>query len=296
MLDCVTCVRITVSWKYAERGFAIAVPGYLPDRVSPALLHNGYAQYPNRDAIFRLEGELQRTPETMHVAYVNRTACGCTVATEDVKVPMKQHARIVRDVERLIVRDRCVIRQLVPPEVKHCDKHNRVYTVDPYASNACLIVSSGVKDCYWLLWGVDAVPDTADSDIDEAGSYEKTPLARVYDLFAKYVDGEFKADDDAANGGVLKALPKKVALDIRCAVDLVLAQQSGDDLRLVYQVVKENTTFEQLGWILDAGRKPLEQLQPDEFQEKYSLPRYLAFRPREPREAVVKDFWTGIYD
>ena len=198
--------------------------------------------------------------------------------------------------ERLIVRDRCAIRRLVPPEVKHCEKHNRVYTDDPYASNACLVVSSGVKDCYWLLWGVDAAANTTDSEIDEAGSYEKTPLARVYELFQKYADRELEADE-SANGGVLKALSKKVALDIRCAVDLVLAQQSCDDLRLVYQVVKENTTFEQLSWILDVGRKPLESSwQPDEFQKKYSLPRYLAFTLRAPRETIVKDYWAGIYD
>ena len=54
-------------------------------------------------------------------------------------------------------------------------------------------------------------------------------------------------------------------------------------------------TFEQLSWILDAGRKPLEALPSEEFQRKYALPRFLAFRPREQREAVEKDFWYGVY-
>ena len=284
--------------KYAARGFGIAAPGYMPDRVSAAFLGAEYAQFPNHDAIFRLDDQLQRTPETMHVAYVNRDACGsCTVVTEDVKVPMRQHCRIVRDVERLLVKDRLTIRRLTPPEVKHCEKHNRVYTMDPFASDACLLLSSGKKDCYWLLWGAEAAAaDTSGSDIDEASSYEKTPLARVYELFKKYVDRELQADDAVVDGGALKALANKVAVDTRCAVDLVLAQQSKGDLRLVYQVVRnDRMTFEQLSWILDAGRKPLEALPSEEFQRKYALPRFLAFRPREQREAVEKDFWYGVY-
>ena len=76
-----------------------------------------------------------------------------------------------------------------------------------------------------------------------------------------------------------------------------MAQLAGGhaELRLVYQVAGTNTTFEQLSWILDAGRKPRAALPPDEFEAKYALARYLAFKQREPREAVVKDYWGSIY-
>ena len=233
---------------------------------------------------------------------MNRSfAAASTVMTEEVVVNMKQRATIVRDMERLIVKDRLRIRQLMPPEVKYCDKHNKAYGEDPHVSNACIPVSTGAKDDYWLLWGLDAKEESSstestDTEDEEEGSYEKTPLARVYELFQKYVDREFEVDD-AANGGALKTLACKVAGDMRCAVDLVIAQLASGkaELRLVYQVCAEKTTFEQLGWILDAGRKPLETLPPAEFEAKYTLPRYLAFKQREPREAVLKDYWGNIY-
>ena len=148
-------------------------------------------------------------------------------------------------------------------------------------------------------FGIDCPPssDTSGTDDEEAGSYEKTPLARVYELFEKYVDREFEVDD-AACGGALRTLACKVARDIRCAVDVVIKQLANGkaELRLVYQVAGEQTTFEQLSWIMDAGRKPLEALPPPEFEVKYALPRYLEFRQREPRrEIVTKDYWGNVY-
>ena len=166
-------------------------------------------------------------------------------------------------------------------------------------SNACIPVSTGAKDEYWLLWGMDCPPssEASGTEVDEeVGSYEQTPLVRVYKLFQKYVDREFEVDD-AACGGALRTLACKVARDIRCAVDQVIAQLANGkaELRLVYQIVKEQTTFEQLSWILDAGRKPFEALPSDAFEERYALPRYLAFRQREQREAEAMDYWTNVY-
>ena len=186
---------LPITWKYAARGFAIAVPGYQPKRVCRSLVAAEYAAFPDHDAIF-LFGELQRQPEEMSSAHASRNfAAPSTVVSEDVKVTMKQCATVAQDLERLIVKDRLHIRQLVPPEVKHCDKHNRKYCDAPHVSNACMPVSTGAKDGYWLLRGVDAKKrppssDTSDTEGEEEGSYEKTPLARVYELFQKYVDRE----------------------------------------------------------------------------------------------------------
>lgn len=268
-----------------------------------SLLNAEYAAFPDHDAIFRL-GELQRQPETIHIAHVNRSfAAPSTVSSEQVKVAMKQRAQVVRDLERLIVKDRLHIRQLVPPQIKHCDKHNKSYSEDPHVSNACIPISTGSDDEYWLLFGADATgasSEASDTEAEEVGSYEKTPLARIYELCRKYVDQEFE-DDDAANGGALRALASKVACDVRSAVDLVIARLAGGrakgkaELRLVYQVCSEQTSFEALGWILDAARKPLEALPPQAFEAKYALPRYLAFKQREARAAEDKDYYGCIY-
>jgi hypothetical protein len=288
--------------KYAERGFAIAVPGHQPDRVCSEFLNADYAAFPGHDAIFCL-GELQRRPGEIRIAHPNHSfAAPSTVATVDVMVSMKQRATVVRDVERLIVKDRLNIRQLAPPEIKCCEKHKRLYTESPHVSNACIPVSTGAKDEYWLLWGVDAKEDSSsasgseDSVAEEEGSFETTPLARIYEIMRKNTDREFEADD-AATGGIMKTLAGRVASDIRYAVDLVIAQLSSGkaELRLVYHVVRDTTTFEQLSWILDAARKPLQQLPPQDFERKYALPRHLEFKNRGRREAVVNDYWKRIY-
>ena len=97
-----------------------------------------YATFPNHDAIFRL-GELERQPGEIRIAHPNHRFAGPppTVATVDVMVAMKQRATIVVDVERLIDKDRLSTRQLVPPEIKCCEKHNRLCTDSPHVSNAC---------------------------------------------------------------------------------------------------------------------------------------------------------------
>ena len=289
--------------KYAERGFAIAVPGYQQDRVCSEFLNADYAAFPRHDAIFCL-GELQHQPGEIRIAHPSHSfAAPSTVTTVDAKVSMKQRASVVRDVERLIVKDRLGIRQLAAPEIKCCENHRRHYTECSPVANACIPLSTGAKDQYWLLWGVAAKVDSpACRDIlladeaEEEGSYEKTPLARIYEIMRKNTDRKFEADD-AANGGFLKTLAGRVAIDIRYAIDLVHTQLTNDraELRLVYHVVRDTTTFEQLSWILDAARKPLQQLPAQEFEQKYLLPRHVEFKGRQRRHTVVKDYWKRIY-
>ena len=40
--------------KYSQRGFAVAIPGYRPERVSPRLLAGAYGEYPGHDVLFKL--------------------------------------------------------------------------------------------------------------------------------------------------------------------------------------------------------------------------------------------------
>jgi hypothetical protein len=299
--------------KYSLRGFSVAIPGLLLARVSDDILRGTYAEYPDHDVLFKL-GPKQHSVETVQITHVNHSLVGSGVSTERVSIAARQTARVVQDIERLIVRDRCKPLKLEAPAVSFCEKHQRPYVDDTKIDVFCTPVSTGIPHEYVLMWGIsslptDEVPTSAsnlsedeESDEDDALEtfYERTPLLRVYTMMRKHIDQLL----DGYNGGVLrKLLSRRVAAgSIRTAHEQVAGRlaksiKTRSPLHLVYDIVPVGATFELgLAWVRDSRRIPLKVgLSDAEYETEYGLPPRLTFSQRQRRIPIVKDFWHGIY-
>jgi len=301
--------------KYSLRGFGVAIPGFLPTRVSSDLLTGTYGEYAEHDVLFKL-GPKQHSVETVQLTHVNHSLAGSGASTERVAVAAKQPARMVQGIERLIVRDRCQPLTLEAPAVSFCEKHQRPYVDDTKIDVFSTPVSTGLPHEYVLLWGISSLPnptdaaeegtsasdpsrDESDDDAPET-FYERTPLLRVYTMMRKHTEQLL----DGYNGGVLrKLLSRRVAAgSIRIAHEQVTGHlaksiKTRSPLHLVYDIVPVGATFERgLAWVRDSRRSPLKVgLSDAEYKVEYGLPPRLTFSRRQRRVPIAKDYWHGIY-
>jgi hypothetical protein len=66
-------------------------------------------------------------------------------------------------------------------------------------------------------------------------------------------------------------------------------------LLFVYDVINCVDKLSQLKFVLDAARFPLADLDDDEFEKVYGLPKRLSFTRAEPRTSVKQDWWSALY-
>ena len=298
--------------KYSQRGFAVAIPGYLPARVSNDILKGTYAEYPDHDVLFKL-GPKNHSVETVQITHVNHSLIGSGASTERVSIAAKQTARAVQDIERLIARDRCQPLKLEAPAVNFCEKHQRPYVDDTKIDVFSTPVSTGIPHEYFLLWGMSSLPtdkdaaSASDPSEDEESEddthetfYERTPLLRIYTMMRKHTDQLL----DSYNGGALsKLLSRRIAAgSVRTAHEHIVGRiaksiKTRSPLHLVYDIVPQGATFELgLAWVRDSRRSPLlVGLTDAEYEKEYGLPPRLTFSRRQRRVPIANDFWHGIY-
>ena len=298
--------------KYAQRGYAIAIPGYKPERVSRELLTGTYAEYGGYKCVLFQLGPKEHRMDTVEIAHANHSLVGPTTVTKElVSVAARQAASVVHGLRRLIVRDRLASSTLEAPELQFCHRHGRSYVDKTKLHDYCTPISTGIPGQYVLLWGVtEAAKHPADgaessmSEDDEGDDpdafYERTPLLRIYNLMQKHTH---RLLEGYIGGALNKGLAHRVAIGcIRGAYEQVTAMaatsiKTGSALQLVYDIVPEGASFElALAWIRDSRRSPLQQNLTDaEYEAKYGLAPRLTFTKRERRTPVVSDFWAGIY-
>ena len=168
--------------RYAKRGFAIGVPGYLPELVSTRLLSAEYAHFKAYDLLLRLK-PLSQCAEELSIPNRNQTA--------HVKIGGKQDATSVRGFERIVVLDRCTIRHLEVPNLTFCEHHRKV-SAEPANDTGCVVPIVLGGGAYKLLWNAIATePEISESDCDDiVEDYTATPLAAVYNLLEKKFNSE----------------------------------------------------------------------------------------------------------
>ena len=66
-------------------------------------------------------------------------------------------------------------------------------------------------------------------------------------------------------------------------------------LMYVYDFMCCDSAFEDLRYVLDAAKSPLQMLDDERFKAVYGLDRRLEFRQRKPRPQASSDWWTDIY-
>ena len=156
-----------------------------------------------------------------------------------------------------------------------------------------------VKDGkYTILWGLD-VPD------DESEQYSMSPvvaanclLNQLFQRRANTTSETPRADFEWWTGGAMQKFSnrplKAVAAEARTNVSHQLKDET--PLQFVYDFCSVDADFESLEFVLDAGRRPLEDLDAASFKQKYSLPRKLSLSCSEARRRVLSDWWSAVYD
>jgi len=295
--------------KYAGRGFAIAVPGYLPARASKHLRNSEYILLRKYDLLLKVE---PRVPHKKKMEISVPQYNGLRAELPEIvrlSVNVTQKGSAIRNMARLVVLGRKNgVRAVETPELQLCDSHNLHSAEDARMSGACVPVGAGSRGEYLLLWGA-SVQETVESDMDNEG-YEQTPLARVYDLLDKHFRYELEMSDETPQnddamwmGGAMHRLASAMAKRDPCSVATQLATehqacriQSSESLLFVYDFCTCNSLFESLRFVRDAGRPPLNSnLDAEHFVKIYGLQAKLLFEPHRFREPATMDWWEGVY-
>ena len=294
--------------KYSLRGYGIAIPGFLPARVSQHILKATYAEYASHDVLSRL-GAKEHRVDTVQITHVEHSLLNNpSVTTERVYVAAKQPATVVQGLERLIVRHLMTPQRLEAPSIRFCEKHKRAYLEEAKADTCCTPMSAGTPGAYVLLFGISALEKSDEdmqddglwSDSDTDGYYERTPLLRIYNLLNRHMH---RLLDGYTGGALRQLLTRRVAMgSIRAAYEqvtgaLATSIKTKARIQLVYDIIPEGATFELgLAWVRDSRRNPLQaDLSDEAYEQEYGLAPRLTFVQRERRVPLVKNWWAGIY-
>ena len=144
------------------------------------------------------------------------------------------------------------------------------------------------------------------SEDDEDEMYRSACLESVQKLLEMTSRQSLVADEESPQtddawwvGGAMPRLAESmgdVALATRIAHDYSGWQSHGPIL-FVYDIVKCDSPFRHLRYVLDAGRPPLQEHLADEhFLIEFSIPRRLSFIPRAPRQKNDRpNLFKGVY-
>ena len=295
--------------KYARRGFAIAVPGFLPARVSKHLRTSGYVLLRKYDLLLKVAPRMpHNTKMEIPVSQYDGQLRAGPPDIANLKVNATQQGTSMRNMGRLVVLDRMNgVRVAETPELFFCEHHKRTSADDARMTGACVPVGAGAQGQYTLLWGT-SVEETVESDVDDEG-YEQTPLACVYSLLDKHFRHELGASDETPEnddgmwmGGAMHRLAGAMAHRdpmrvVRLAHEHQACRiQSSESLLFVYDFCTCAHTFEDLKFTRDASRYPLNSdLDDEQFGNIYGLPAKLLFELHKFRKAAAIDWWEGVY-
>jgi len=295
--------------KYADRGFAIAVPGYLPARALKHLRNSEYILLRKYDLLLKVE---PRVPHNKEIEISVQQYDGFQAElpeTAKLNVNATQNGSSVRNMARLVVLgSKNGVRAVETPELQFCDHCNLHSAEDARMSGACVPVGGGSRGKYMLLWGA-SIQEIEESDMDNK-EYEQTPLAHAYALLDKHFRHELETSDETPQnddamwiGGAMYRLAGAMAKRDPCSVATQLATEhqacrinSSESLLFVYDFCMCNSLFESLRFVRNAGRPPLKtNLDDEHFMKIYGLQAKLSFEPHRLHEPVTMDWWEDVY-
>ena len=294
--------------KYACRGFGIGVPGYTPSLVRAGLLTASYV-YLEKHGLLLDVG--RKHPHGKEMSFSVAQFDGLHAGTpEEVtfKVGALQHGRAVRNMHRLVVLDRkdiYVAHVGDPPEGRS----------SAAKAAKCMPMKAGSKDEFTLLWhtGDDHLggKELAEEAEDGSEDYEPAPLAFVERLLEKRFENELEVSSEECGerceawltgGGMRRLTDAMSKRHISHAYKLVSDTQASRlhyhvPLLFVYDFVTCEASFDNLRFVLDAGRPPLTSVLCEKhFIDIFGLPRKLSFDTQHSyaSRSPIK-WWDGVY-
>jgi len=277
-------------------GFAVGVPGFLPERLSKDVLKGHYVLISGCELLLKLGAS--ETPKEQELVYQDDPFLARFHKVK-LHARLRQHAELVRGLARVIVLDRGLARRVGTPRRWKCERHSRVFCDSAMLTGACAPISKGTPGEYWLLWGIhDPAPPPVDEG--EVEGYDTTPLAQIYKILEMVQAQEALADPQSEEGwfkgGVMHRISSSMGRDagVKVMMEAHAARAStGNPLHFVWDVVGTEAGFGCLKFILDAARAPLCD-RPD-FEETHGLPRYLKFAAQKRRVPIATDMFEGVY-
>ena len=302
-------------WKYANRGFAVAVPGLDMHLVSPNIANDKYVFIQDKNILLVIDkmGRIGSNQTNVQVDG-RRSRVGYVRCDEASKVG---------GLMKLVVMDRCVsngnVRSISLPSSRECERC-RIRIAEPAVNtDSPLLLHTGVPRKYHLLWGA-ALPnsdmddssemddDDCDAEVTEdVSGYACTPLARAYDLFAHLLDMQLR-EEDSSNSGIVARLSGRMhqqngevaASMCRRHYDRMLWMK-GCPVGFAWDLRNANAEgFDSLKSIFDAGAVPAISsssagLAENTFEQKYGFPRLLRFNRAKLRRPTKIDWFRDVY-
>ena len=132
--------------------------------------------------------------------------------------------------------------------------------------------------------------------------YQCTPIEKATALFDRLLDENLLTEQQADGGAVTKLLTKTMERqnghisNQTCARHFDRTWRGAEKLSFVFDFIPcEAATFDELHFIRDAARAPLQTIDDATFQLTYGLPRRLEFQTHRPREALQADLLSTVY-
>ena len=256
--------------RYADRGFAAAVPYFSPDRASPNLWRSRYIYFERSGLLLRLGryAAVSDAPEE----WIQATACRRATAMENLA--------------KLVVLDAGV------PTVSYRD-NGRVRR----GARVCVPVPTGETGEYIVTTGrvksdaVAAVPLPEESDL----------YVSLAGLVPGIVEKACRVDEEREDpptpegwraGGVIRRAAGRGLTAMEAEESA--AAHGHEQVVCVYDLVTCDAAFDSLRYVLDARQPPLDAASAERFEQRHAFPASLAWRLQKSRVGV-REFTRDVY-
>ena len=300
-------------WKYANRGFAVAVPGLDMHLVSPNIAKGNYVFMQDKNILLMIDKMGRFGSNQTNVQFdVRRSRLGYVRCDE---------ASRVDGLMKLLVMDRCIsngnVRTVSLPTSREREK-SRIRTAElAVNTDSALLLHTGVPRKYHLFWGA-ALPNNEDdfSEMDDeyfdaevtedVSGYAWTPLARAYDLFAHLLEMQLLEEDPSQSGIVARLSGRMQQQNGEIAASMCrrhydrMFSMKRCPVGFAWDLRNANVDgFDSLKTIFDAGAIPSMSssagLADNMFEQKYGFPRLLRFKPATLRRPTKIDWFLNMY-
>ena len=282
-------------------GWAIAVPGLDKKQICPDLLNSSYVYLRKHDLLLQVQPKVMSGKDDMCIHTQQHNARGVLESTRTkFNVGSTQKGKSLRGFARLVVMAmNNKVQQARSPKVYFCQKHQRVAATHASTTGAvCPLLCDDGN--YLLLYGAGV--DDFCQDCGEGES--ETPLASIYLLLEEHFAREIQSTSEVSqtNDGWWEGGPMQKLSNANWHASLMTLRDNvssrlnaNQKLLYVYDFIRCDATYNQLRFVLNAGRPPLEEHDDTDFQNIYGIPRILQFQDHQPRSALPSNWWAAVY-
>ena len=248
------------AWKYQERGWRVAIPGFDEVKLNSSIINGTYYLLPKSEVLVNASA-----PELVgkEINILTSELVGQHLRPHEctLKCSFSQRCTVVRGIEYLLARSYGTVKSAVRNE------------------NLVAIPLLQDKNCL-LLWS-----QPKDSEVDD--DFSAAPFSAV-DHFLEKNYAQSEGDDGWLGGGAIR----KNTIVTQLRENVLLHMNTNTHLDFVYDFVRN---YDELNYVVNAGRPPLTARDEAEFLTRYGIEKYLCFKRAARRTPVRNDWWSAAY-